>query len=58
MQFITKARALTFASLVGPRGLLYGVDSFGTSAKPKDIAEQYGFTPEKLTARVLAHLGR
>jgi len=55
---VEAARALAFARLVGPRGLLYGIDGFGASAKPKDLAEHFGFTPEKLTARVLSHLGR
>jgi len=54
---VEAARALSFASLVGPRGLLHGIDTFGASAKPKDLAEHFGFTPEQLTARVLAHLG-
>jgi transketolase len=53
---VEAARALSFAPLVGPRGLLYGIDTFGASAKPRDLAEAYGFTPEKLTARILEHV--
>ncbi|HKJ24371.1 MAG TPA: transketolase [Myxococcota bacterium] len=55
---VEAARALAFAPLLGPRGLRYGIDTFGASAKPKDLAEHFGFTPEQLTARVLSHLGK
>ena len=55
---VEAARAFAFARLVGPRGLLYGIDRFGASAPAKALAEQFGFTPEKLTTAVLAHLAR
>jgi len=47
-----------FRRLVGRRGLVYGLDRFGESAPYKDLAEHFGFTPEKLAKRVLEHLGR
>jgi transketolase len=53
---VEAARALTFAPWIGARGLLYGMDTFGASAPAKALAEHFGFTPEKLTARVLDHL--
>jgi len=54
---VEAGRALAFAPLLGPRGLRYGIDGFGASAPAGDLAEHFGFTPEKLTARVLEHLG-
>jgi transketolase len=55
---VEASTALSFAPLLGPRGLRYGLSTFGASAKPKDLAEHFGFTPEKLAARVRQHLGR
>ncbi|MBW2312791.1 MAG: transketolase [Deltaproteobacteria bacterium] len=55
---VEAGRGWSFASLVGTRGLVYGVDTFGASAHPNDLAGHFGFTPEKLTARVRSHLGR
>ena len=55
---VEAGRAGSFASLVGSRGLLYGIQGFGASAPIRDLAEHFGFTPEKLTAAVLSHLGR
>jgi transketolase len=51
-------RAESFRRLVGRRGFVYGVDRFGASAPSGVLAEAYGFTAERLAARVLAHLGR
>jgi len=42
--------------LVGSRGLVYGIDRFGASAPAADLAEYFGFTPDKLAAAVLTHL--
>ena len=55
---VEAARGLSFARLVGPRGLLYGIDRFGASAPAEALADHFGFTPAKLTARILAHLQR
>jgi transketolase len=54
---VEAARAFAFARLVGPRGLIYGIDRFGASAPAEALADHFGFTPAKLTARVLAHIG-
>ena len=43
--------------LVGGSGLVYGIDSFGASAPYADLAVHFGFTPDRLRSRVLAHLG-
>ncbi len=42
--------------LTGPRGLVYGIDRFGASAPCGDLAQHFGFTPERLAARARAHL--
>ncbi len=33
---------------VGSEGIAFGIDHFGTSAPAKDIAREYGFTPEQI----------
>jgi len=53
---VEASRALSFHGLVGPRGLVHGIDRFGASAPWKDLAEEYGFTPEHLAAAVRSHL--
>jgi transketolase len=55
---VEASRGESLRRLVGARGLVYGVDRFGASAPSEALAEAYGFTPERLAARVLAHLGR
>jgi transketolase len=42
--------------LVDSRGLVYGIDRFGASAPYADLAVHFGFTPDRLCARVLEHL--
>jgi transketolase len=42
--------------LVGSRGLVYGIDRFGASAPAADLAGEFGFTPDKLAARILEHI--
>ena len=37
---------------VGAEGLTIAVDRFGASAPIKELAEEFGFTPEKVAARV------
>ena len=39
--------------IVGRCGLKIGIDHFGASAPAGDLAEEYGFTPEKVCQRVL-----
>ncbi|MGH0031931.1 MAG: transketolase [Myxococcota bacterium] len=43
--------------LVGANGLVYGIEGFGASAPYADLAEHFGFTPDRLCARVEEHLG-
>ena len=42
--------------LVGSRGLVYGIDRFGASAPAAELAGEFGFTPDKLAARILEHI--
>lgn len=45
-----------WGDLVGPEALFITQDTFGHSAPYGVLAEQFGFTPEKVTARILAWL--
>ena len=45
---IEAARGESLRGLVGPRGLVYGIDRFGASAPYTDLAEFFGFTPDAL----------
>jgi len=53
---IEAARGQSLRGLLGSRGLVYGIDRFGASAPYTDLAEFFGFTPDRVCARVLAHL--
>ncbi len=41
----------------GSNGLVMGIDHFGASAPWKDLAEEFGFTPEAVAARIREWLG-
>ncbi|MBI1799665.1 MAG: transketolase [Candidatus Eisenbacteria bacterium] len=43
--------------IVGERGLAIGIDRFGESAPLAQLQEHFGFTPEKIAARIDAWLG-
>ncbi|MEY2669444.1 MAG: hypothetical protein RJA59_2082, partial [Pseudomonadota bacterium] len=49
---IEAGRALEWWRLAGSDGLVLGIDGFGASAPEKSLAETYGFTPEKVAARL------
>jgi transketolase len=53
---IEAARGQSLRTLVGSRGLVYGIDRFGASAPYTELAEFFGFTPDRVCARVLEHL--
>ena len=48
--------AESFRKLVGRRGLVYGIKTFGASAPWKHLAKHFGFVPDKLAAAVRAHV--
>jgi transketolase len=54
---IEAARGHSLQGLVGAHGLVYGIDRFGASAPYTDLAEFFGFTPDRVCERVLEHLG-
>jgi transketolase len=41
---------------IGPNGLSIGLDRFGASAPGKDLAEEFGFTPQKISEKIISHL--
>jgi transketolase len=53
---VEAARGESLRGLVGGQGIVYGIDRFGTSAPGKRLAEHFGYTPERLVARVLGLL--
>jgi len=55
---VEAARAIEWWQVVGRDGCVVGIDGFGASAPEKALAEAYGFTPDKVAARLegwLAH---
>jgi transketolase len=46
------ARGIEWWRHVGKDGLVLGIDRFGSSAPEKALAEEYGFTPAKVAARI------
>ncbi len=52
---IEAASTFGWAKVVGDEGLSIGLDHFGASAPYKALAEEFGFTPEKVIAAAKAH---
>lgn len=52
---IEAASTFGWAKVVGDEGLSIGLDHFGASAPYKALAEEFGFTPEKVVAAIQAH---
>jgi transketolase len=53
---VEAGRGESLRRLVGARGLVYGIDRFGASAPLDELAPHFGFTPDRLAARVREHL--
>lgn len=53
---LTAGLPVTFESLVGSNGKVYGLDSFGFSAPYKVLDEKLGYTPENIHKEVLKFL--
>ena len=53
---VEAGRGESLRRLVGSRGQVYGIDRFGASAPYADLAEFFGFTPDRLSASVRSHL--
>jgi transketolase len=55
---VEAARGESWRGLVGERGIVQGIDRFGASAPPRKLAELFGYTPDRLAARILEWLRR
>jgi transketolase len=53
---VEAGRGESLRRLVGSNGLVCGIDRFGASAPLADLAETFGFTPDKLAQRIREHL--
>ena len=52
---IEAASTFGWHRFVGSEGLAIGLDTFGASAPYKKLAEEFGFTPEAVAARIVEH---
>lgn len=55
---LTAGLPSTLRAVVGPQGMVYGLDRFGASAPYKVLDEKFGFTPDNITHEVLRFIGR
>lgn len=55
---LTAGLPSTLRAVVGPQGMVYGLDRFGASAPYKVLDEKFGFTPDNITREVLMVIGR
>lgn len=54
---VEAASSFGWERYAGTEGLMITVDRFGASAPMKVLQEQFGFTPEKIAARIRQYLG-
>ena len=47
---------LGWEKYIGSTGLAIGIDHFGASAPGKDLAQEFGFTPQKIESKIRQHL--
>ena len=52
---IEAASTFGWHKFVGSEGLAIGLDTFGASAPYKVLAEEFGFTPEKVAQKIVEH---
>lgn len=55
---LTAGLPSTLRAVVGPQGMVYGLDRFGASAPYKVLDEKFGFTLDNITREVLRFIGR
>ncbi len=55
---VEAARGIEWWRFAGRDGLVLGIDRFGASAPEKALAEEYGFTPAKVSERIERWLNR
>jgi transketolase len=53
---LTAGLAVTLQGLVGPKGFVWGMNSFGYSAPYKVLDEKFGFTAENVYNKVTEYL--
>ncbi len=53
---VEAASPMSWYRWVGPYGLIIGLERFGVSAPAKVIAEHFGYTPQRITDRVMEYL--
>jgi transketolase len=53
---LTAGLSVTLQGLVGPKGMVWGMNSFGYSAPYKVLDEKFGFTAENVYKQVIAYL--
>jgi transketolase len=53
---IEAGATLGWERLTGENGLNIGIDHFGASAPNKDLAEEFGFVPEKIESQIRNHV--
>jgi transketolase len=55
---LTAGLSVTLQGLVGPRGIVWGMNSFGYSAPYKVLDEKFGFTAENVYKQVTEYLAK
>jgi transketolase len=55
---LTAGLSITLQGLVGPKGKIWGVNSFGFSAPYKVLDEKFGFTAENVYRQVIDYLAQ
>jgi transketolase len=55
---LTAGLSVTLQGLVGPKGVVWGMDSFGYSAPYKVLDEKFGFTAENVYRQVTEYLAK
>lgn len=51
---IEAASFLSWYRLVGERGMIFGIDTFGMSAPAADVYDHFGLTPKAVTEKIVA----
>jgi transketolase len=51
---IEAASSLSWYRLVGERGMIFGIDTFGMSAPAADVYDHFGLTPKAVTEKIVA----
>ncbi|WP_050179726.1 transketolase [Domibacillus robiginosus] len=55
---IEMAHPCGWEKYAGEHGLIIGIDRFGASAPGEKMMEQFGFTPEAITAKIMDYVGK